>query len=189
MKKLIIAVVLGAVSLSAAAQDNSISEKQLEARQIAKQFLGSLKPELGKAMKSGGPVFAVGKCHKISPEIAQKLTESTGWNVKRVSLKPRATTANPDNWETSTLKWFNEQAASGKDVTKLEKFEIVKVDGQDTYRYMKAIPTGDICLTCHGTAVPANVTQKLQELYPSDKATGYHKGEIRGAFSFKQPKL
>lgn len=185
MKKLILTTALAAFTFSAMAQD-TLPEKQLEARQVAKQFLGSLKPELGKAMKSGGPVHAVGTCYEISPEIANKLSKSTGWNVNRVSLKPRATTASADSWETQALQWFDAQAAAGKDVTKLEKFEIVKVDGQDTYRYMKAIPTGDVCLTCHGTAVPANVTAKILELYPDDKATGYHKGEIRGAFSFKQ---
>lgn len=187
MKKLILASALATLPFSVMAQE-TLPEKQLEARQVAKQFLGSLKPELGKAMKSGGPVHAVGKCHEISPEIAQQLSESTGWQVNRVSLKPRATTATADTWETRTLQWFDTQAAAGKDVTKLEKFEIVKIDGQDTYRYMKAIPTGDVCLTCHGTAVPASVSAKVLELYPNDKATGYHKGEIRGAFSFKQVK-
>lgn len=187
MKKLIIATAFMSLPMTLMAQD-TLTEKQIEARQVAKQFLGTLKPELGKAMKTGGPVHAVGKCHEISPEIAQQLSASTGWKVNRVSLKPRATTAKPDSWETQTLKWFDEQAAAGKDVTKLEKFEIVKLDGQDTYRYMKAIPTGDVCLTCHGTAVPASVKEKVLALYPNDKATGYHKGEIRGAFSFKQLK-
>ncbi|MDG6778985.1 DUF3365 domain-containing protein [Thiomicrorhabdus sp. zzn3] len=187
MKKIILSALIAALPASVMAE-SSLPEKQLEARQLAKQFLGQLKPELGKAMKSAGPVHAVDVCYKKAPEIAQNLSQSSGWNVNRVSLKPRAVNAVPDAWEKQTLEWFEAQANSGADIKKLEKFEIVKLDGQDTYRYMKAIPTGDICLTCHGTAVPPAVKAKLEELYPQDKATGFHKGQIRGAFSFQQAK-
>ena len=47
---------------------------------------------------------------------------------------------------------------------------------------MKAIPTGGLCLQCHGTAIAPKLAEKLSELYPEDKATGYSEGEIRGAF-------
>ncbi len=47
---------------------------------------------------------------------------------------------------------------------------------------MKAIPAGKLCLTCHGTDMTASIQAKLTELYPQDKATGYQKGELRGAF-------
>jgi hypothetical protein len=47
---------------------------------------------------------------------------------------------------------------------------------------MKAIPTGAVCLTCHGTEVKPEVLTKIKELYPNDKATGYQEGDIRGAF-------
>ena len=47
---------------------------------------------------------------------------------------------------------------------------------------MKAIPTDGLCLQCHGTAIPAEVADKLAELYPHDKAVGYREGDIRGAF-------
>ncbi|MPQ96322.1 DUF3365 domain-containing protein, partial [Thioclava sp. JE_KL1] len=55
-----------------------------------------------------------------------------------------------------------------------------------TYRYMKPIPTGAVCLSCHGTHIAPAVKQKLNELYPHDKAVGFNKGDIRGAFSFSK---
>ena len=55
------------------------------------------------------------------------------------------------------------------------------------YRYMKAIaiPEGAPCLACHGEAIDAAVATRLRELYPSDKATGYKQGELRGAFTIR----
>lgn len=48
---------------------------------------------------------------------------------------------------------------------------------------MKAIGTEEVCLTCHGAAIAPAVLEKIQALYPDDKATGFGLGDIRGAFS------
>ena len=50
------------------------------------------------------------------------------------------------------------------------------------FRFMKAIPPGAVCLKCHGTDLSPEVTAKMTELYPQDKATGYKEGDLRGAF-------
>ncbi|WP_319558109.1 DUF3365 domain-containing protein [Thiomicrorhabdus sp.] len=184
MKNYLLSGLIMALPLSAYA--NTVPEKQQEARMLAKEFLGQLKPELGKAMKTGGPIHAVDICHEKAPEIAKNLSEKSGWNVNRVSLKPRAATAKADAWETATMNEFNQLLAEGKDPKTLEKFEIVKIDGQDTYRYMKAIPTGKVCLTCHGETVPAVLEDKIKGFYPHDTAIGYKLGQLRGAFSFQQ---
>ena len=47
---------------------------------------------------------------------------------------------------------------------------------------MKAIPTGKLCTKCHGTELKPEVKAKLAEFYPDDKATGFNKGDLRGAF-------
>ncbi len=52
---------------------------------------------------------------------------------------------------------------------------------------MKAVPTGKVCLSCHGETVAPEVEQKLAELYPDDKARGYKEGDIRGAFVVVKP--
>lgn len=57
-----------------------------------------------------------------------------------------------------------------------------------TYRYIKALPTQTLCISCHGN--PDNLSQnfkaKLHELYPHDQATGYAPGDIRGAITLKR---
>lgn len=187
MKKVILAGLISSLALSAQAAEISADHK--EARTIVKEFGGQLKPALKGAMKSGGPVAAIDVCNTKAPAIARGLTEKhTPWNVNRVSLKPRGATATPDAWETATLKWFDEQIAAGADPKKLEKFEVVMLDGKETTRYMKPVMTGGLCLTCHGSAkqIPEGVKAKLAELYPNDAATGYSEGQVRGAFSFQK---
>ncbi len=157
-----------------------------EAQAIAKQFLGQLKPELQKSMKTNGPAKTIDFCHTKAPEIAKKLAQKTGWNINRVSLKPRGLKAQPDQWETSILKRFNEQLSQGTPPQKMEFSAIVTIDNQKQFRYMKAIPTGDVCLTCHGANITPPVQKALQNHYPNDAATGYTKGQIRGAFSFSK---
>jgi hypothetical protein len=46
---------------------------------------------------------------------------------------------------------------------------------------MKALPVGDVCTKCHGSNIDEKVQAKITELYPDDKATGYSKGQVRGA--------
>jgi hypothetical protein len=77
---------------------------------------------------------------------------------------------------------FEAQKAGGKDVSKLGWSEMVTTENGREFRFMKAIPTGGVCLSCHGATLSPDVVQKLAELYPGDKATGFSEGDIRGAF-------
>jgi hypothetical protein len=56
-------------------------------------------------------------------------------------------------------------------------------NGNKVFRYMKAIPADDVCLMCHGKNIPDNLSAELKQLYPNDQATGFKKGDIRGAFT------
>ena len=42
----------------------------------------------------------------------------------------------------------------------------------------------DVCLKCHGDAesLAPEVSDRLAELYPDDRATGFAMGDLRGAF-------
>lgn len=116
------------VSLSSVSFANSA--EVVEARALAKQFMGQLKPALGAAMKSGGPVHAISVCKDKAPAIAQNLSESSGWDLKRVSLKNRSPIAEPDAWETKVLNQFEQQRADGMKPGKIEYSEVVQENGQ-----------------------------------------------------------
>ena len=52
---------------------------------------------------------------------------------------------------------------------------------------MKAIPTGGLCLQCHGEVLDPAVAGKIAELYPDDQATGFIDGDLRGVFWVEYP--
>ena len=154
-----------------------------EAISIVKRFGGSLKPELKKALQSGGPTHAISVCSEKAPEIAKRLSGETGWQVKRVSLKPRNNqSAIPDAWEKRVLEQFDKRQASGESAEKMAFAEIV--DGQ--FRFMKAQGVEPVCLTCHAGQLAPEVEAELNKFYPQDKARGYSLGQIRGAFSLRK---
>ena len=154
-----------------------------EAMSIVKKFGGTLKPQLKKALKSGGPVKAIEVCSVKAPEIAKKLSSETGWKVKRVSLKARnSKTAIPDAWERKVLMQFDARQAKGEKAEKMAYAEVV--DGR--FRFMKAQGVGGVCMNCHAEKIKAPVAKALKHHYPDDKARGYSLGQIRGAFSLSK---
>jgi len=170
-----------------AGNDDVIAKRTQESRKVVKAFMGKLKSELQQAMKAGGPVRAIEVCRNKAPLIAGEMSQQTGWRVARTSLKYRNPNNAPDAWEQLVLKEFEARKAKGEDVRKLEHAEIVTVDGQKQFRYMKAIPTGKVCLKCHGEKLDPAVEKTLNQFYPHDKARGFRVGDIRGAFTITQP--
>lgn len=172
-------------SLPAAAQE--IEERIAASREVAQAFSKELREQLMQAMQSGGPVEAIAVCNTAAPEIARMHSEAQGWSVGRTSLKPRNPGSAPDAWETAVLQQFEQRKAAGEDPAALEFAEVVTTEAGQVFRYMKAIPTAEPCLACHGSNVAPDVAAKLQELYPQDQATGFDVGDLRGAFTIEQP--
>lgn len=151
-----------------------------------KRLGGTLKGE----MQSNGPESAIKVCRDVAPEIASDISLKNGWQVTRVSSKPRNTMmALPDSWEQTVLRDFEQRTAKGEELKTMFHAEVVEEPAGKSLRYMKAIGTAPMCLSCHGSAeqIPATVQEKLNTLYPHDKAMGYKAGELRGAVSIKQP--
>ncbi len=158
-----------------------------EAQALIQQFASTLKTELVSAMKAGGPTNGIAVCKEKAPAIAETLSETSEWVVGRTSLKTRNPDNAPDAWETRILEQFDSLKAAGNPVAGMSYAEVVKTDGQETYRYMKAIPTEGVCLTCHGTDLDPELATTIDEAYPEDQARGYSAGDIRGAFTLSKP--
>jgi hypothetical protein len=165
---------------------DEVTDYTQEARGLVKEFFGALKGELKTAMEAGGPVNAIGTCNLKAPEIANQLSQQSGWELARTSLKLRNQDNAPDIWEKNVLLSFEARKKAGEDVTGMELAGIVESDGKLTFRYMKAIPTAELCLKCHGGDIDAKVAERLDALYPDDQARGYNQGDIRGAFTFRK---
>lgn len=189
MKKTIRIALPLALALAAAPGSANDDKLLTEARGVASGIPPKLLSVLDEEIKKGGPEGAIGVCREKAPAMAKAASEQTGWAIRRVSLKNRNPKAVPDAWEEAVLKDFDRRTAAGEKPTGLEKGEVVTVDGKQMYRYMKALPTQDLCLQCHGTPgrVSPAAQAKLKELYPDDKAVGYAAAEIRGAITLKKP--
>jgi hypothetical protein len=186
MRRVALSVVLLLLAIGAASA-SSDEERVAKSRQAVKEFAGTLKGELLAALEEGGPVNAVSVCSEKAPAIAGGISADKGWDVGRTSLRIRNPENAPDSWERKTLEAFEERRKNGEDPSKMEHSEVVTAEGRSVFRYMKAIPVGEPCLTCHGKEIIPDLAAKLQELYPEDRATGFSPGEIRGAFTITQP--
>ena len=153
-----------------------------KAKAAIKELAVALKTELKAAMQAGGPVAAIGVCNTQAIPITQKVANEQGLRLSRVSLKNRNPTNLPNEWQIAVLEDFEQQKAAGKDIGSLAWSETVSVDGKQEFRFMKAIPTAAVCLSCHGADLSPDVSRILADLYPMDRATGYREGDIRGAF-------
>lgn len=174
-----------ALALSATVATSSAAPESMDqqASELAGQFVNKLKPQLKQAMSTGGPGYAVEVCANIAPGIADTLSSESGWQIRRVSLKTRnGSRAEPDAWEQNVLYEFNRRQAAGEPAAQLSFGEVV--DGR--YRYMQAQGVEPLCLVCHGKGLSEEVQLNLQKYYPDDQATGYSRGEVRGAISLSR---
>lgn len=151
------------------------------ARSLVAGFGPALKKELLTALSAGGPTNAIDVCSEKAPKIADGLAVKEGWSIRRTALKLRNPKNAPDAWEKQTLEKLESDRAKGKPIAELEVSEVR--DGE--FRYMKAIGTEAMCLTCHGPTLAKEVTAALDEKYPTDAARGFAAGDIRGAFSVR----
>ena len=191
MKRTLIAMLIGTAALSTtafAADDMAALTKETRetTQPLLAKVVGTVKENLNKTT----PHETVDICREKLPGMVKEIREKTGWNIRRVSLKTRnAERGTPDDWEAKVLTEFNERATAGEKRETIEKSEIVQAPEGRVFRYMKALPIQETCLTCHGDSakLTPELKAKLATLYPKDQATGYELGQIRGALTVKRP--
>ena len=169
---------LSACSLS---KNDELPAFEQEAKAVITEFAGQLKSALQSAMQSGGSEAAVNVCKVEAPKIAETLAAKTGFEISRTSLKVRNSANQPQLWQQDVLNDFESQKQLGISVNELQ-FVAVS-DDNDSLRFMKAINTEAVCLTCHGQNISSALQTEINRLYPKDQATDFKKDDIRGAFS------
>ena len=187
MKKIILSILTCCLPLAAQAD---MAQHKAEAKAITGAFFTELKGELVKGMQAGGPLNAIKVCNIKAPGIAYQHSKDSGWEVGRTSLKLRNPGNAPDAWETQVLKQFEARRAKGEAPDTLAYAEVVEENGQQYFRFMKGIVMPPMekapCLACHGGKLNPQVQAELKRLYPTDQATGYSAGQVRGAFTLKK---
>lgn len=187
IRALAVTVSLLATAVAALADGARVPAEQAmtaEARAAIKDLGGELKAKLMAQIKAGGVASAIPVCQTIAPAIAASASAKHHLSVRRTALRVRNPNNVADAFETGVLKDFEKKIADGADPATLEHAETVVDNNKQVFRYMKAIPTAAApCLACHGSNLADNVKAKLSALYPSDRATGFKAGDLRGAFS------
>lgn len=145
------------------------------AEAAAKKLGGTLRERLTGAMSEGGPAKAIGMCADEAQGLTAGVAGETKASVGRSSLRLRNPANAAPEWVAAWLAEQGERPADG--VTGFAKV----VDGKA--RVIKPIAVEAPCVACHGpkdTLDPA-VAALLAERYPTDQATGYAVGDLRGA--------
>jgi hypothetical protein len=139
--------------------------------ELKKTLVGALTGALGQ----GAPA-AVEACHGMAPALAASLSKD-GITVGRATRKPR----NPGNeaagWQADALADF-ERMHADKQPLAGASFTRRLPDGRAAYAEPLVIQ--ELCLACHGTAIAPDVQAILAQKYPTDRATGYALGDLRG---------
>ena len=179
------ALALGLVAGLAHAADKAALVE--EGKGVMKQFGGTLKKELLAAVEAGGAVQGIAVCNIKAPLIAEQVGGATGWQVARSSHKLRNPKNAPDGFTAAAIEEFLAREAQGEMAADMAKAELVEENGRKVFRLVKAIPTGKLCLNCHGgDNVKPAVVDALAQLYPEDTARGFAEGQMRGVFTLQK---
>ena len=189
MKKFLLPLAFTLALNANPASADDLAKFQDDSRTVTKELMGQLGGKVQSEMMAGGPVPTINVCKIIAPAITSDISRKTGQRITRVSLKVRnPLLGSPDAWEQNVLMNF-EKRLEKESPANMEFAEVVTEPQGKYLRYMKAIPTQEVCLKCHGA--PDTIAPPVKELlnaeYPHDKATGYTLGQIRGAISIKKP--
>uniref|UniRef100_Q07GZ8 Cytochrome c family protein n=1 Tax=Rhodopseudomonas palustris (strain BisA53) TaxID=316055 RepID=Q07GZ8_RHOP5 len=177
------AAAVGLVLLTAPQRTADRPALEAKAAALIKDYAATLQGALKGAIEKSGPDGAVVFCNKEAPGIAEQASSRSGWSISRTSLKPRNPASAPDAYEREAMAEFAARAAAGEPAASLKRADIIEQDGERVFRYLQAIPTGELCLGCHGSDLKPKVSAKINEYYPADQATGFKQGDLRGAFT------
>jgi hypothetical protein len=154
---------------------------------LANRYQAALLEQLTEAMAAGGPAGAIAVCAEAAPAIAQDLSQESGAVVGRTALRLR----NPASaaGEPAVRAALADLSAAPLDAAgKPRALLFATGSGQRrVVHYVRAIPLGERCTACHGTAVAPEVEAAIRARYPGDRATGFTVGDLRGAFWIRWP--
>lgn len=140
------------------------------------EILKPFKRDLKQALVTGladGPEAAIEACKVQAPAIAEALSKD-GVRVGRTSHRLRnPANAGPD-WVMPLLDAYTSDAEDRAPRS------VSLEDGR--IGYVEPIEVKGLCLTCHGENLAPGIAERIEALYPRDKAVGYREGDLRGVF-------
>jgi hypothetical protein len=138
---------------------------------------------LSEKISKEGVEAAVPFCHENVKKIAKSAAGERldKYEFGRTSHKIRNASNSPQPWALKYLKDFE-----GKKKDEVNKDYIIHQLENGKKVYLEPLYVEAKCLMCHGKQVTQNVSEKINKLYPEDKATGFNLGEFRGFIWIKE---
>lgn len=148
--------------------DEDTKNKLLAAKD---ELFKQLSSRLTAAMNEGGPSEAVEVCYRLAPKIAKEVGEMHKVRIGRSGVRLRNASNTPPDWAKSFVE------------SKTESPTFVTLNN-DKSAALLPIKLQPQCLMCHGPneQISDDVKLALGKRYPSDQATGFRDGELRGWF-------
>lgn len=140
----------------------------------------TLLQNVSAAIQQGGAAYAVEFCNLKAMPLTDSVGSRHGVVIGRVTDKAR-NSANMLSGERETAL-FGQVRDSLRDGKIRPHYLLDDVNGRAVY-YKPIILGMPTCLQCHGIPgqdIAPETLQKIKEKYPSDAATGYTLGELRG---------
>lgn len=181
---IVISIILGIISFNNKTiqkTKTAIEEYLRKGALISTEAQAALMAQVSKAIKKGGPEYAIGFCNIKVNFIIDSLNKSNNCRISRISERNR----NPNNaLETELDKGIWNYYSDGKDFSDTAIF-----NGDHKYFYYKPIRLiNPACLKCHGRP-QANISirtlTKIDSLYPNDLAINYKLGDLRGLWKIE----
>lgn len=153
------------------------SDEQQRAMLAAKDALfTTLSSRLMEAMQQQGPVGAIAVCQQEAPQMAADVGNSHGLKIGRTGVRLRNSSNQPPSWAKSLTE------------SRVDTPQFVKLSSGAAAGLLPIKLQGQ-CLMCHGPQeqIAPAVQDQLAKIYPDDRATGFHEGELRGWFWIEMP--
>jgi hypothetical protein len=171
---IIFGIVLGCAARSSPVRRDvdlaAVERGQAIIGELKRSLLARLEPALRQ-----GAAAAIAVCSVEAPSIAASLSRD-GIAIGRATRKPRNPANDARGWRAEALAYFEARHASGAVVATTFSRRL----DNGTVAVAEPLVIQEACTACHGAAIAADVQAALAERYPSDRATGYAVGDLRG---------
>lgn len=130
---------------------------------------GRLLSTLTTTIAERGHAAAVTTCHDQAPAISQAVANELGVAIGRTSFRTRNAANTPPAWASA---WVDERIETARWTS--------SSDGR--FGQLAPIRLAQPCLACHGPTaqIAPDVASAIAANYPSDAATGFAEGDLRG---------
>lgn len=157
----------------------NLSQKELmkTGAEITKSVGMTLIKTVKQKMSEGGVEAALQFCNANALSITDSLSQEHGVRVKRTALKTR----NPDNNPTEL-----EKEALSKMALQQPPQPSVQMTDDGSAVYFQPIVLKGFCQVCHGVpgeSLTLQTDSLIKSHYPSDRATGFSEGDLRGMWA------